>query len=181
MFHYDFCIWKLLTQVPNNHDRYWVSCFDVNFFEIKFEITVFEIKTLSRQSFCSPRFRRSRYSYSRLQSFPDKKEQKGENHTSPLASGNADFKFCYKVLNHHFILTGGRRIRGSNLRDRRRGCGRQNSWWEQREMKSFLKNRQLKMFNVVTVLKIRNYNCTSPIEKCHQCRFICSLFRVFSD
>ena len=51
------------NQVPNHF-------FEVIFFEIKFEITVFEIKSLSRLSFRSPRFRRSRYLYSRLQSFP---------------------------------------------------------------------------------------------------------------
>ena len=31
---------KLLTQVPSRHNRYWVTSIEVNFFEIKFEITV---------------------------------------------------------------------------------------------------------------------------------------------
>ena len=64
------CVLKFLTQVPNSCDRFWVSSIDVNFFKIKFEITNFEVKSLSRPSFRSPHFWCSRFSYSRLQSFP---------------------------------------------------------------------------------------------------------------
>ena len=49
--------------------RIRVTFFEENLFEIKFEITVFEIKKRSRHPFRSTRFRESRHPYSRHQAF----------------------------------------------------------------------------------------------------------------
>ena len=71
---FDFLLLELKLLFFSSQIRFRVPnhFFEVNFSKIKFEMTfsVFEIKSLLRPSFRSPRFRHLRFSYSMLPSFP---------------------------------------------------------------------------------------------------------------